>query len=176
MNTSPRLQGKVAIITGASSGIGKACALAFAKEGAKLVLVARRLERLEAIQRDIKSIGSEALIIQGDVREENTAINAVNKAIAAFSRIDILINNVGIGLYKKLVDTSAAEYDEMMSTNVRSSFLFTRQVVPTMQRQKSGTILLISSMAGLYGIELTSQPRHNQCQRGKINAGLASRL
>jgi len=68
-----------------------------------------------------------------------------------FGRLDILINNVGIGNYKNLVDTSAAEYDEMMDSNVRSTFLFARHAVPVMMKQRSGTILMISSMAGKYG-------------------------
>ncbi len=72
-------------------------------------------------------------------------------ALQTFGALDILINNVGIGNYKNLVYTSAAEYDEMMDTNVRSTFLFTRHSVPVMIKQKSGTILMISSMAGLYG-------------------------
>jgi short-subunit dehydrogenase len=75
----------------------------------------------------------------------------VAAALQAFGRLDILVNNVGIGNYKNLVDTSAAEFDEMMAANVRSTFLFTRYAVPVMIKQASGTILMISSMAGIYG-------------------------
>jgi NADP-dependent 3-hydroxy acid dehydrogenase YdfG len=146
-----KLQGKVALITGASAGIGQACARALAGEGARLVLTARRQERLDQLKQEFKAAGIEAVIVTGDAREETTAIKAVKAATDAFGRIDILINNTGTGNYKNLADTSAAEYDEMMDTNVRSTFLFTRHVVPVMLNQKSGTILMISSMAGVYG-------------------------
>jgi len=146
-----KLQGKVAIITGASAGIGHACARALAGEGARLVLSARRQERLEQLKRELDVTGDRVVIVTGDACEEATAIQVVKAALDTFGRIDILINNTGIGNYKKLVDTSAAEYDEMVDTNVRSTFLFTRQVVPVMVTQKSGTILMISSMAGVYG-------------------------
>ncbi len=146
-----KLQGKVAIITGASAGIGQACARALAEEGARLVLTARRQERLETLQQEVAALGGEAIIVTGDAREESTAVNTVKAAMAAFGRIDILINNTGAGNYKNLVDTSAEEYDDLVDTNVRSTFLFTRHTVPVMLEQQAGTILMISSMAGVYG-------------------------
>ena len=148
---SNKLQGKVALITGASAGIGQACARALAGEGARLVLTARRKERLEKLKKEVEAVGSKAVIVTGDAREEVTAVKAVKAATDAFGRIDVLINSTGVGNYKNLVNTSAAEYDEMMDTNVRSTFLFTRHTVPVMLQQKSGVILMISSMAGVYG-------------------------
>ena len=144
-----KLQGKVALITGASAGIGQACARALAGAGAKLVLTARRGERLDRLKKELK--GTKVVNVTGDAREEATAVKTVKAALDAFGRIDILINNTGVGNYKNLTDTSAADYDEMMDTNVRSTFLFSRHVVPVMLKQKSGTILMISSMAGVYG-------------------------
>ena len=146
-----KLAGKVAIITGASAGIGYAAALALAAEGANLVLTARRAERLEELSAEVKRLGGNAVSVVGDAREEASAQHAVSAAVEHFGRLDILINNVGVGNYKNLVDTSPAEYDEMMDSNVRSTFLFTRHAVPLMIAQKSGTILMISSMAGKYG-------------------------
>lgn len=146
-----RLQGKVAIITGATAGIGRASARALAGEGARLVLTGRRSERLDELVKEAQSLGSDGIAIVGDATDEQTAIKTVEAARAKFGRIDILINNVGVGNYKKLVDTSLADYVEMMDTNVRSSFLFARHVVPTMIEQKDGLILFISSMAGVYG-------------------------
>src|SRR6185295_17062252 len=146
-----KLRGKTVLVTGASSGIGRACARALAGEGARLVLTARRQERLEALQKEAVALGTEAAIVVGDAREEDTALRAVKAATDAYGRIDILINNAGVGNYKKLIDTSAVEYDELLDTNVRSTFLFTRHTVPVMLTQKSGTILIISSMAGVYG-------------------------
>ena len=146
-----RLEGKVALITGASAGIGQACARALAGEGAQLVLTARRKERLDGLKKEAESLGTEAVTVTGDAREEQTAIETVKASVDAFGRIDILINNTGAGNYKKLMDTSAEDYDGLMDTNVRSTFLFTRHTVPVMLKQKSGTILMISSMAGVYG-------------------------
>ena len=146
-----RLEGKVALITGASAGIGQACARALASEGAQLVLTARRKERLDGLKKEAESLGTEAVTVTGDAREEQTAIETVKASVDAFGRIDILINNTGAGNYKKLMDTSAEDYDGLMDTNVRSTFLFTRHTVPVMLKQKSGTILMISSMAGIYG-------------------------
>lgn len=146
-----KLDGKVALITGASAGIGAAAARALAAEGAKIVLTARRRERLETLAEEIRALGSDAAIVVGDAREENTAKEAVAAASETFGRLDILINNAGVGNYKNIVDTSAEEYDTLMDSNVRSTFLFTRYAVPVMQAQKSGTILMLSSMAGVYG-------------------------
>jgi NADP-dependent 3-hydroxy acid dehydrogenase YdfG len=146
-----KLKGKVALITGASAGIGQACARALAGEGARLVLTARRQERLDTLKKEAESLGTNAVTVTGDAREEQTAIQTVKAAVDAFDRIDILINNTGTGNYKNLVETSAQDYDELMDTNVRSTFLFTRHTVPVMVKQKSGTILMISSMAGVYG-------------------------
>jgi NAD(P)-dependent dehydrogenase (short-subunit alcohol dehydrogenase family) len=148
---SARLSGKTALITGASAGIGWASAVALAGEGANLVVTARRSERLAELEAAVRQAGGRAISLEGDAKEEETARQAVDLATRTFGSLDILINNVGVGNYKNLVDTSAEEYDEMMDSNVRSTFLFTRYAVPVMIKQASGTILMISSMAGVYG-------------------------
>ncbi|MFC3831848.1 MULTISPECIES: SDR family oxidoreductase [Deinococcus] len=146
-----KLSGTVAIVTGASAGIGAAVARSLAAEGASLVLTARRQERLEALASELQGGGTQVWVVPGDAREEETAQRAVETATRSGGRLDILVNNAGTGNYKNLVDTSAAEYDDMMDTNMRSTFVFTRHAVPVMQAQGSGTLLMISSMAGLYG-------------------------
>jgi 3-oxoacyl-[acyl-carrier protein] reductase len=146
-----KLEGKVALVTGASAGIGKACAEALALQGARVVVTARRGERLEALVADCKARGGDAVAVVGDAREEDTAKRAVAAALEHFGTVDILINNAGVGNYKNLVDTSADDYDEMMDSNVRSTFLFSKHAVPVMLEKKSGTVLMISSMAGIYG-------------------------
>ena len=146
-----KLAGKVALITGASAGIGRASALALAQEGANIVLTARRQKRLEELEAAVQQAGGKAARVVGDATQEETALQCVAAATNTFGSLDILINCVGVGNYKNLVDTSVAEYDEMMDTNVRSTFLFTRHAVPVMIQQGSGTILMISSMAGIYG-------------------------
>jgi NADP-dependent 3-hydroxy acid dehydrogenase YdfG len=146
------LAGKIALVTGASAGLGWATALAFARHGANLVVTARREERLRQLCAEIESIGAKAVFHAGDAAEEATAQQAIALAIGTFGRLDILINNAGAGNYRNLVDTSADEYDSLMDTNMRSSFLFARHAVPHMIEQKSGTLLFISSVAGLQGV------------------------
>lgn len=146
-----RLQNKVAIITGASAGIGQACARSLMREGASLVLTARRRDRLDQLVGEAKQLGLKAVSVVGDARDEETARHTADEAVKEFGRIDILINNAGVGNYKNLVDTSADEYAEMMDSNMRSTFLFSRYAVPVMIKQRSGLVLLISSMAGVYG-------------------------
>jgi NAD(P)-dependent dehydrogenase (short-subunit alcohol dehydrogenase family) len=148
---SGKLSGKTALITGASAGIGWASAMALTGEGANLVVTARRQERLTELEAAVQSAGGKAVSLLGDAIEEDIARRAVDLAVQTFGSLDILINNVGIGNYKNLVETSTEEYDEMMDTNMRSTFLFTRYAVPVMITQGSGTILMISSMAGVYG-------------------------
>ena len=146
-----RLVGKVALVTGASAGIGQATARALAREGAQLILTARREDRLQELVEEAQRLSTEAIYVSGDAREESTAKKCAEEGVRRFGRIDILINNAGVGNYKNLVDTSAEDYDEMMDANVRSTFLFSRHVVPLMIKQQSGLVLMVSSMAGVYG-------------------------
>ncbi len=145
------LAGKTALVTGASAGIGWATAIALARHGVNLVVTARREERLRQLSEEIKSLGAQAAYHAGDAAEESTAKQAIAQAINTFGHLDILINNAGAGNYKHLVDTSAEDYDALMNANMRSGFLFSRYAVPHMIEQKSGTILFISSVAGLQG-------------------------
>jgi NADP-dependent 3-hydroxy acid dehydrogenase YdfG len=148
---SGKLSGQVALITGATSGIGLAVARAFLTEGADLVVVARRADRLQTLRDEARHGGRRCVIVQGDVREEATAERAVQAAIAELGRLDILVNNAGIGIYKNLVQTSAEDYDAMMDTNMRSTFLFTRHVVPVLLERGAGIIINVASMAGVMG-------------------------
>jgi len=145
------LSEKTALVTGASSGIGWATALALAVQGANLVVTARREERLRELCEKIAAIHGNAVFYAGDAAEESTAERAVALAMERFGRLDIVINNAGAGNYKNLVDTSVAEYDALMDANMKSSFLFARHGAPQMIAQKSGTMLFISSVAGLQG-------------------------
>jgi NADP-dependent 3-hydroxy acid dehydrogenase YdfG len=148
---SQKLAGSTAIITGASAGIGRASALALAGEGANIVLTARREERLAELVQAIQTAGGHAATVIGDAREEETARQTVRVAQEKFGTVNILINNVGVGNYKSLIETSAEDYDEMMDSNMRTTFLFSRHVAPLMIEQRSGILLMISSMAGIYG-------------------------
>lgn len=145
------LQGKVAIITGASSGLGRATALALAAEGVRIVATARRTERLEALKADLNQESHRCAFVAGDAADPRVAEATVALALKEFGRIDILVNNAGLGNYKALVDTTVEDYDELMNSNMRSSFLFTRAVAPHFIAQKSGAVVFISSVAGLAG-------------------------
>ncbi len=139
------------MITGASSGIGRASALALAGEGANLVLTARRKTRLEELSTQVEKLGGNAVFVVGDAREEELAKKVVDTTVKTFGSLDIMLNNVGVGIYQNLVDSSVEDYDEMMDTNMRTTFLFSRYAVPVMIEQGSGILLMISSMAGAYG-------------------------
>jgi NADP-dependent 3-hydroxy acid dehydrogenase YdfG len=146
-----RLANKTAIVTGASSGIGRAAAVALAQHGANVIVTARREDRLRELVDDIESFGGRAALHAGDAADDATARQTIALAVAEFGHVDILINNAGAGNYKNLVDTSVEEYDELMDVNMKSGFLFTRHAVPLMIEQRGGTILFISSIAGLQG-------------------------
>ena len=145
------LKGKTALVTGASAGIGRATAIAFAKAGANVVVTARREERLVELCDAIAAIGGKAGFYAGDAAEQSTALACVELAVEKFGALDILVNNAGAGNYKNLVDTSAEEYDALMNANMRSGFVFSRHAAPVMIAQGSGVILFISSVAGLVG-------------------------
>ena len=149
--TERALAGQVALVTGASKGIGRASAIQLAKEGARIVAVARTRQRLEELADEINDVGSECIIVVGDVAQEEVAATAVGDATRTFGRLDILLNNAGIGSYTDFLDCDADSYDEIMDTNMRSTFLFTRHAVPIMKKQGSGLILQISSQAGIKG-------------------------
>lgn len=149
--TPGKLTGQVALITGASSGIGRAIARAFLHEGADIVVVARRSERLEALTAEAHASGRKCVAVVGDVREEETAARAVQTALQELGHIDILVNNAGRATYGNLVETSADDYDSMMTTNMRSTFLFTRHIVPVFLERRKGSIITIASMAGVIG-------------------------
>ncbi|HEX9037428.1 MAG TPA: SDR family oxidoreductase [Ktedonobacterales bacterium] len=146
-----KLSGQVALITGASAGIGRAIARGFLGAGADLVVVARREDRLNELLAEAQALGRTCIAITGDAREEETAQRAVQAALERLGRLDILVNNAGMGIYKRIEETSLADYEAMMDTNMRSTFLFTRHVVPALLRRNAGAIINISSMAGVMG-------------------------
>lgn len=148
---SNRVRDQVALVTGASSGIGRATALLFARHGARVVVTARRQSRLEAVARGCRDAGGAAEIFAGDAADEETAVGAVGLALVQFGRLDVVVNCAGQGNYKPLVETSSSDFDELLRANLRSSFLFARHAAPVMIEQRSGTILFVSSVAGLQG-------------------------
>ncbi len=146
-----RLAGKVAIVTGASKGIGRASALGLSAEGAAVVAVARSGDKLEALRGEIQAAGGRCAPVVGDVAQKATADETLDVALGRFGRVDVLLNNAGVGSYADFLDYSVEDYDSIMNTNMRSTFLFTKAVVPTMKAQGSGLILQVSSQAGIRG-------------------------
>jgi len=144
------LKGKVAIITGGSSGIGRATALLFGQEGAKVVVVGYQHGREgREVVNAIKKQGSEALYVQADVSKEEDVRAMVAEAVRAFGGVDILFSNAGILLAKSVTDTTAEEWDRIMQVNLRSAFLCAKYVVPEMRRHSGGSIVIDSSVNGL---------------------------
>ena len=147
-----RLNGKVALITGASSGYGRGAAYAFAKEGCDLIITARREERLQEVKNTCEQeYGVRVVYYAGDAREEQTAISTIRLGIEAFDKIDILINNAGIGRVQTITDATMDDYDLIMDTNVRSAFAFSKYVIPEMQKNHYGRIIMVSSCTGING-------------------------
>jgi short-subunit dehydrogenase len=145
------LTGEVALITGASRGIGRAVASRLAQQGADLVITARAEKELSQLAEQVGKSGREVLVAPGDAGNELDVTRVVNRAKERFGQIDILVNNVGIGAYKPFPATSVKEYDDMIAINNRSTFLFTRFVVPSMIERRYGQIITISSASGTIG-------------------------
>lgn len=145
------LSGKVAVVTGASRGIGRSIALALAAQGAKVVASARNAEALAELTAEIKSSGGEALAVAGDVAIEDDANNLVKKAVEAFGQVDIFINNAGITRDGLLLRMKNEDWDAVLDTNLKGAFLCTRAVAKVMSKQRSGRIINISSVVGEMG-------------------------
>ena len=144
-----RLAGKVAVVTGSSSGIGKAIAFRFAEEGARVVLGARRQAFLEEVVERIRSRGGEAIAIRTDVVQEAEVEALISGTVNHYGRLDILVNNAGIGGGRQLADTSTERFDKVLNTNLRGTFFCCRAGFRQMKQQGGGTIINMSSVAGV---------------------------
>ena len=143
------LQNKVAIVTGASSGIGRATALLFAREGAKLVVAARRKRELDTLVADISKGGGRAVAIAGDVREEAFAKALVNKAVGEFGGLDVAFNNAGVlGEMGGTADLSIAGWRDTLEINLTGAFLGAKYQVPAMLDRGGGSLIFTSSFLG----------------------------
>jgi len=145
MNTK-KLQGKVAVITGASKGLGRAMALALAEAGAKLALVSRNLEQLKTTAVAVRQIGTDADVFQTDVTDEQQVRRLETGVTAKFGNPHILINNAGINLRKPVTDFALDEWRQVMDTNVTSVFLMCRAFVPRMKGNGYGRIINLTSI------------------------------
>jgi NADP-dependent 3-hydroxy acid dehydrogenase YdfG len=148
MKETNKLNDKVVVITGASSGIGKACAYEFARKGAKVVLAARRIEELKKVENKIKQHGGDAFSVKTDVRMIEDCQALVDNTIQKYKRIDILINNAGISMRANFEDLDLLVIKELMDTNFYGAVYCTKFALPYLLKQK-GTVIGISSISGL---------------------------
>jgi len=143
------LADKVAIVTGASSGIGRAAALLFAREGAKLVVSARRAAALDALVAEIEAAGGAAVAVAGDVRDEALAAAQVEAAVARFGGLDVAFNNAGaVGEMAPVQELSAAAWRDTLEANLTGAFLCARHQVPAMLARGAGSLVFTSSFVG----------------------------
>jgi ribitol 2-dehydrogenase len=146
-----KLSGKIALITGASSGIGRAMAHTLAAEGVKLVLVGRSNERLQAVAKKLGTV--ESLVLPADLTKPADVEQVASDSLAHFGRIDILLANAGLYIPGDVVDGNANAWDEMLAVNVNSVFRLIRAVLPQMIERKSGDIIVTSSISGHQAIQ-----------------------
>jgi NADP-dependent 3-hydroxy acid dehydrogenase YdfG len=146
------LDEQVAVVTGASSGIGRAVARSLADSGMSVVLAARRQERLAEVVDQIEDAGGTALAVVADVAEEADVDRLHDAAVERFGAVDVLVNNVGVGSYGPLPSMTVEDFDWMMRANMRTSFLCSRRFLPSMLERGSGQICFIGSVAGLKGL------------------------
>ncbi len=163
-----QLSGKVAIVTGAGTGLGASTARAFAREGADVVLVGRRGAKLDETAETMLECSGRASIVIGDVALEATASEAMAVATDQFGGLDIVVNNAGIHAHPLLVhETPVEEFDEFVAVDLRGPFLFTRAAVPSMLERGGGSIINISSMVALVGFKYS-------CSYATAKGGLIS--
>ena len=146
-----KLQNKIAVITGAGKGIGKATAELFIKEGAKVILTSRNISDLEQIVSDNESDKDNITIIAGDISKEDTIQKVIDETISKYGRIDILVNNAGFSVFDNMVDSKTEDFDAIFNTNIRALYLITKGFLPHMIKEQSGTIINIASVAGKQG-------------------------
>jgi NAD(P)-dependent dehydrogenase (short-subunit alcohol dehydrogenase family) len=161
------LSGKVAIVTGSSRGIGKAMALGLARAGAAVVVAARsEMERphapgtIYATAAEIEALGGKALPVRCNVREEENIYAMAQRALDALGRIDVLVNNAGVGTYRPFLEATVKEWDLVMDINLRAPFICCKAVVPIMMEQGGGSIINISSHAAtnIFSSTLNADP------------------
>jgi NAD(P)-dependent dehydrogenase (short-subunit alcohol dehydrogenase family) len=149
---SGRLDGQVAIVTGAGGGIGRATALRFAEEGARLGLTDLKPDALEEAAADAREAGAEVETVAGDIVDPATIDALAGALVERFGRIDSLVNNAGIVIAKPLVEHTVDDFERLMQINVLSYLLTTQRVVGEMQRAGRGSIVNVSSIGGLVGL------------------------
>lgn len=152
-----KLDGKVALITGAGRGIGRASAIRFAREGAKLVLASRTQSELETLAKEVSDLyDTDSLVVPCDVTKAAEVKALVERAVATFGRIDILLNSAGVGYLKPITELTVEEFDEMVDVNLKGTFYASKFVSEVMVRQKSGHIINLPGILGKAVMRMSS--------------------
>lgn len=165
------LEGKVAIVTGASRGIGRSIALGLADEGCNLAICSRGEEALQNAAQTMRNRGVEVVVVAADVTQEHGAKQIVDQAMASFQHVDVLVNNVGGSNWKPFVEHSDEDWQNIIDLNVFAAIRMCRRVVPIMEQQGNGSIIMISS---IWGRELGGPSSYNATKAAEI--GLAKNL
>ena len=139
---------KVAIITGASTGIGKHISVELSKKEYIVILISRSKDKLKSVKKIIDKNGHDCIIIESDISKESS-VDEIFKKIKSFNNIDILINNAGLGIFNKIENISNSDWDVQINTNLKGSFMMTRNIIPIMKKNNNGKIVFINSVAGL---------------------------
>ena len=174
---SGEFQGKVALVTGGSKGIGRACAYAFAHEGANVAVTGRTVSELNATAEQVREIGTEALVCQSDFTDRAQVSGVVPAVLAKFGRIDILVNNAAI-IHPRidLVDLGDDTWYDVIEVNLNAAAMLTKAVMPTMIEQRSGNIINISSIGGRSGARGRSAYRVTKTALISLTQSLAAEL
>jgi 3-oxoacyl-[acyl-carrier protein] reductase len=165
------LAGRVALVTGASQGIGRACALRLAQDGAAVAVAARNEEKLAQVVKEIEAAEGKAAAFVMDVAEEEQIKSAVKAAIAHFGKIDIVLNNAGITRDQLVMRMKRADWDAVLNTNLTSAYLCTQQVIGSMLKQRWGRIINVTSVFGQTG--QAGQANYAASKAGLIGLTLA---
>lgn len=142
------LKNKVALITGAGKGIGRAIALALAREGASVVVTSRTMSDLQSLAREIGNLGRKALPITADLSRESEIKSMIEGAMQKFTSLDILVNNAGLGRFARIEEFSTLDWDDMFEVNLRGMFICTREALPYLKKKPESFVVNIASLAG----------------------------